>query len=222
MCWGCYIRPNRYPITNEYISRTGSLRHSHAIQYALDHFGYEHDDIVALLDGDIFAIKPIDLRELLEGYDVIGSHKVDWNVWYYNDPYWEDYLWVTFIAFDPRTIPNKKDFHFMPDFINNRLHDTGSHSYFYLKNNPDVAVKKFDVHEFRGGEEALQHKLRCLGMSDLEIGIVANLDPDLKMQLQLDSRLLHSIRSSFERDLGHQRKMAYLKSCMRKIIESHN
>jgi hypothetical protein len=197
----------------ENIATMPSIRHAHVIQYALENYGYNHDDIVVILDGDIFSIRPISLKQLLDGYDIVASHKDDGDY----RPKAVDYLWVTFIAFDPRTIPNKDDFHFFPDFINGHVQDTGSHSYNYLLNNPDVVVKKCDVYEFRGGNHYEQGKLISMGLNLNELNIVENLPKGINMQFQIENHFLHFLRSCFE-DKGHNLKKNYLSDCIMSML----
>lgn len=116
----------------EAISQQCSVRHCHVIQHALDLFGYDHDDIVVIMDGDVFPIKPISIRDLLIDAPLAG---VD------SGFHQRHYLWVPFIAFDPTRLPNIKDLKFHLDVIDDLLCDTGSHSYLYLKNNPEVPYR---------------------------------------------------------------------------------
>ena len=44
------------------IASQPSLRHSRVIQYALDHYGYQHNDLVALVDGDLFPYCKFSIR----------------------------------------------------------------------------------------------------------------------------------------------------------------
>ena len=111
-----------------------SIRHCHVIQYALDHFGYNHDDIVVIMDADVFPIKPIKIRDLLIEYPLVGIDSEFKHM---------HYLWVPFIAFDPKRLPNITDLKFHLDFIEGILCDTGSHSYHYFKDNPGVPYQLY-------------------------------------------------------------------------------
>ena len=55
------------------MSQRPSVQHNHVIQFALDHYGYNHDDIVVIINGDMFAIRKFSIKEMINGYDVIGS-----------------------------------------------------------------------------------------------------------------------------------------------------
>ena len=111
-----------------------SVRHSHLIQYALDHYGYDHEDIVVIMDGDVFPIQPIHIRALLTDVPIVGIDSE------FRDKH---YLWVPFIAFDPKRLPHLKDLRFHIDLIDGIVCDTGSHSDQYLKNNPEVSYRLY-------------------------------------------------------------------------------
>ena len=104
------------------------------IQYALDHFGYDHDDLVVIMDADVFPIQPMSIRDLVTDIPLIGI-----------DSEFKDlhYLWVPFIVLDPKRLPNLRDLRFSVGFINDVLCDTGSQSDQYLKNNPEVPYQLY-------------------------------------------------------------------------------
>lgn len=122
----------------EDIGQHPAVRHCHVIKYAVEKFGYKHNDIVVLVDGDAFPIKPLNIRSLLVKHPIIGLEKTKT----YPDA-GADYLWVVFIAFQPKLLPNIKDLKFDISVINNKIYDTGSSTYHYLNNNPKVKYKKY-------------------------------------------------------------------------------
>ena len=54
-----------------------SVRHCNVVQYALDNFGYNHDDIVGLIDGDLFPIRDFSIRHYMKEVDIIGTKSFD-------------------------------------------------------------------------------------------------------------------------------------------------
>jgi hypothetical protein len=130
------ISSQRLPDLRGNMLANGSLRHCHIIQYALDHFGYQHDDIVVILDGDLLPIRPISIRALLNNAAIAGSFRDNFL-----------YLWVTFIAMDMPKLPDKGDLRFSIDVINNVLYDSGAHSYYYLHRNHTLSKKIFPAIE---------------------------------------------------------------------------
>ncbi|NGX36954.1 MAG: hypothetical protein K1000chlam2_00100 [Chlamydiae bacterium] len=168
----------------------GSFRHSHVIQYAMDNFGYDHDDIVVIFDGDIFPIRHFDLRELLKNYDIIGLQRAITEEKI-------DYLWVPFIAFNIQNLPNKYDLRFHPDLINSFFHDTGAHTYHYLKNNPNVRVKKYAGQSSTSFHNLSPKSMKQHGFNDREIKFTKNLPWPLCVEFHVDHLFLHFGASSF-------------------------
>jgi hypothetical protein len=100
-----HINFNRYPeVLLSTIQSQPSIRHCHVIQYALDNYGYNHNDIIVILDGDAFPIRKLDLRRMLKRTQIAGIERLISE---------EDvsYLWVPFIAFNP-TLKNNPNIRF--------------------------------------------------------------------------------------------------------------
>jgi len=199
-----HISFNRYPegVSIETIAQQASIRHCHAIQYAMDHFGYDHNDIVAIVDGDCFPIRPVSLKLLLKDCDIFGINRyiAEENV---------EYLWVPFIAFDPRRLPNLRDLKFNVSVINNKMHDTGAETYHYLKNNPHVRAKKYLGSASTGYYNWSLLQLKTAGFSEEESWLIKNLPWPQCVEFHIDKRFLHFGGSSFELE-GHKTKAEYV------------
>lgn len=176
--------------TIESIAKQPSVRHCHVIQYALDHFGYEHDDIVVIVDGDLFPIRPVSIRSMLCNYDIAGIERriAEDGV---------DYLWVPFVAFNMPGLPNKRDLKFHVDVINNKLYDTGAHSYHYLKQNPEVRFKKVMGFGSTGSHYLNYQQILLQGFLPREALLIKTLPYPLCVEFHMDHRFLHYGASSF-------------------------
>ncbi|MCE5318475.1 MAG: hypothetical protein LLG04_14080 [Parachlamydia sp.] len=168
------------------ISEAPSIRHCHVIQYALDNYGYNHDDIVVVMDGDAFFIRPLSIRKLLHNRDIVGIQKSRI----------EHYLWVVFTAFDPKKLPNPRELKFHTDIINGTLHDSGSHTYHYIKNNPKRKIKKYLGHS---NTSRLYLLTAYYGFTRDEKWLINNLSKQ-HFEFHLEKRLLHFAGSSFDRE----------------------
>jgi hypothetical protein len=197
--------PNLFEIADQ-----PSVRHSHVIQYALDHFGYNHDDLVALIDGDLFPVRHVSLRDLLEGYDMIGIER--WspqpNV---------GYFWVPFVAFNPKTLPNITSLQFNVSLIGNFLHDTGAQSHYYLRDNPTIKAKKFPYKASTEYKHWSDSAMRQDGYKDAEIGLIRNLPSSEAVEFHIGKNFLHFGASSFEL-MGHQIKSYYVDQFLTQIL----
>lgn len=143
-----------------------SVRHCHVLQYALDNFGRNHNDLVVILDGDCFPVRPLSLRSVLGSNAIAGIRKEQGGI---------EYLWVVFTIFNPQIIPN--DLSFRIALINNEIHDTGSYTHLFLKNHPEIRWQ-----QFRGGNTSRfyhktdKHLKKHCGFTSKEIALLRDLD----------------------------------------------
>jgi hypothetical protein len=191
-----------------------SIRHCHVIQYSLDHFGYDHDDVVAILDGDAFPIRPISFRSLVRDYHITGIIKD-----YFLDNV--DYLWVPFIVINMPSIPHKDDLKFHVDVINGKLFDTGSHMYHYLQNHPDVCAKKHVGLASQGVAHWDKGALYRYGFTKNEVQFIKSLPKTENVEFHVDKRILHFANSSFLQE-NHKEKFACVKFFVDKVTNDNN
>ena len=140
------------------IAQHASVRHCHVIQYALDHYGYDHDDIVVIMDGDNFLVRPMSIRQLLGSNDIVGmsrqeDHQAILRKQSLTSPQLDkDHAWlpsVIFIAFNPSKLPNPRELQFHVDVINNHpnfpdntIGDSGAAAYKYIAKYPQLKIKE--------------------------------------------------------------------------------
>ena len=193
-----------------------SLRHSHVVQYALDNFGYNHDDIVVIADADIFPIRPFNLRDWIRRYDILGLKRVKQN----GNTHIE-YLWPVFVAFRPKELPNLDDFRFSVDLINGVIDDTGSHTYHYLRRNPQVCVYMCTGYLNGAFTNQSSNKIKKYGFNDREIDLIHALPKNLHSQIEfhLSQHFLHFSGFTFNYD-GHDEKFECMKNFLEKILAS--
>lgn len=109
-----------------------NIRHCNCIQYSLDTLGFSHQGPVAIVDSDIFLIRPLSIEELLKDWEIVASTRGAENRVYY--------LWpgLTFIAMD--RIPEKETLNFNCGVVNGAIVDSGGHTYEYLTTHPEVRL----------------------------------------------------------------------------------
>jgi glycosyltransferase involved in cell wall biosynthesis len=192
------------------LSQHPSVRHCHVIQYALDHFGYNHDDIVAIVDGDLFPIRPLYLRQLLAYYQMIGIERPVSGC--------DMYLWSPFIALDMPKLPDKEDLRFHVDLIDGYIQDSGAHSYHYMRRHPEVPVRKYKMdssRSFVGWDENLlkwHHNF-----TDEEIELTNALSTEHAVEFHMEHRLMHYGTSSFS-DFLNSVKSDCVKSFFKELL----
>ncbi len=110
-----------------------NIRHCNCIQYSLDTLGFNHNGPVAIVDSDIFLIRPISIEALLREVDIVAPIRGAENKVFY--------LWpgLCFLAMD--RLPEKETMNFNCGMVNNAIVDSGGHTYTYLINHPEVTFK---------------------------------------------------------------------------------
>jgi glycosyltransferase involved in cell wall biosynthesis len=111
-----------------------SIRTANAIQYSFDTFAFNCDDIVAVIDSDMFLIQPFSITDYLQNYDL--SAVGQWRGSMGNI----QYLWNGIMFFNMHTLPNKQALNFNCGTINGNHTDTGGYTYYYLKENPGAKI----------------------------------------------------------------------------------
>lgn len=104
------------------------VRCSNVVQYSLNEVGFNHDDIVAIIDSDMFLVEEFSIREYMKGYDLAGLPQTRA----------QDvlYIWNGLVFFDMRTIPNKSMINFNCGEVNKVPVDVGGQMHHYLKQTP--------------------------------------------------------------------------------------
>ncbi len=107
-----------------------------ALNIPLTCLGFDHDDVVVMVDSDMFLVRPFSIVDCLKGYDLVGvrqTREVADGVITYVAP--------GLIFMDMRTLPNKRMINFEAGWIKGASADVGGHMYYYLKNNPDMRLR---------------------------------------------------------------------------------
>ena len=133
------------------------------------------------MDGDLFLIKDFSIREYLKDYDFIGSMRGD------RENKGLEYVWIGLCFFNIKKLPNAKTLNFDLTFVDGTLLDSGGSTYYYLKNNPNVRLKKYYKTPISKLPRDDEEKLKQLGFGNNEIDF---LKKSLKLTLPKDDYLL--------------------------------
>jgi hypothetical protein len=109
-----------------------TVRNVNVVQYSLNELGFDHDDIVALLDSDLFLTRPFCIRDFMKGFGIGAARIHNGHI---------SYLWHGLTFLDMPNLPNHRTLTFNCGKIDERPIDAGGYSYYYLKNNPEVPVR---------------------------------------------------------------------------------
>ena len=108
------------------------VRCANVVQYSLNEVGLKHDDIVAIIDSDMFLVKEFSIREYMRNTDLAGVHQARDNG--------VEYIWNGLVFFDMRTQPNKERINFNCGEVNRTPVDVGGQMHHYLKQTPQARV----------------------------------------------------------------------------------
>jgi len=217
--------------TIEDLSQHPSVRHCHVIQYALDHYGYDHDDIVVIMDGDNFLIEPLSIRELLGSNDIVGFNQRPNEISKQRGrgeiavPEGMEMFWVVFIAFNPSKLPDVRQMQFHVDVIsgyphlpNNTISDTGAALYKYLWAHPELKLQAYpwqSSYPYRS--DFSFEELKKLGMSDRLIQFCKDIAPD-NVQFFLLEHFMHFSAGSWE-TVSQQIKADHVRQFIHDILQ---
>ena len=122
-----WFRNTRSPVSGP------SMSHANAIQFALDNIVYVSclNDIVFLIDSDIFLMEKLDLVEFMKGKEIASFKQSRGEV---------DYLWPGFTLLNmPQIKKYDSEIKFFPGCFGGEMCDTGGESHnFLLQNNIEL------------------------------------------------------------------------------------
>lgn len=117
-----------------------AVRNANVVQYALNHLGFAHNGIVAILDSDIFLVRPFSIKEFLKGYDLGGVLQG-----YSRNGIEIPYLWIGIAFLDMERLPDKEQINFNCGKIKGVPVDAGGYTYHYLRKHPELKIKYFSA-----------------------------------------------------------------------------
>ncbi|HEX2579068.1 MAG TPA: hypothetical protein VHK67_01530 [Rhabdochlamydiaceae bacterium] len=217
--------------SNEEFANHPSVRHSHVIQYALDNYGYKHDDIVVIMDGDNFLIKPLSIRQLMSSNDIVGFNqwpdqlaqqrrRLELTV-----PKGMEMFWVVFIAFNPRKLPNVKELRFNVDVVsghphlpNNTISDTGAAVYKYLWKHPKLKLLAFPWQSSYTYRCLSNVELKKLSISDRVVQLIRDIHPE-NVQFFVFEHFVH-FSAYTQKGVNHEFKVGHFRQFIEDILKS--
>ncbi len=112
-----------------------TIRCCNVIQYSLNTYGFNHDDIVLLLDSDIFLIREFSIQEFLKNYDIVSFPQQK-----ANNNFIITQLSVHLTFLNMPFLHNRNNMDFNCGKVFDVPVDAGGQTYFYLRNNPDLRI----------------------------------------------------------------------------------
>ena len=114
-----------------------NVRHVHSVQYSLDTLGFNNDDIVLLIDSDMFLVRPFNIADYMKECDIASLMKGSANEQGATIMYCCPAL--TFL--NMHTLPDKRSLNFNCGWVNGCSGDSGGFTHYYLKSHPNLKLK---------------------------------------------------------------------------------
>ncbi len=160
-------------------------RHCDGIIHSLKTLGYDHNDIVIMIDADMFLIKPFNAKEYLKEFDFIGCHqsrsKNGMEV-VYTGPF--------LVFMNMPKLPNNRTISFEGAIINGLPCDVGAETYHYFQKHPSLKLKLY-IGYSKDGLPKEAKALRKLGYDENSIRLVIDLDRKYGFQFHGDTHFIH-------------------------------
>ena len=109
------------------------VRCANVVQYSLNELGLQHDDLVMIIDSDMFLVKDFNLREYMQDYDLAGVSQ--------SRPNGVEYIWNGLVFFDMKRLLNKHLINFNCGEVNNTPVDVGGQMHHYFKQTPETRTR---------------------------------------------------------------------------------
>jgi len=119
-------------VPDEWLHRP-NVRHVNALQYSLDILGFDFDGIVAIVDSDLFLVKPLSINEYMTGYDIASVGR--------GAPGDILYFWPGIVFLKMNELPDKRSMNFNCGSINGNNVDSGGWTHYYLSAHPTLRIR---------------------------------------------------------------------------------
>jgi hypothetical protein len=146
------------------------------VQYSLDTLGFDHQGIVAIIDSDMFLIRPFSIEQYMRGYDLAGYPQSRKHI---------EYIWNGIVFFDMQTLPDRKTINFNCGPIDGIGLDVGGQTYRYFQSHPNLRLKFMD-----GMYLKLDHQISQREASDPNLYFLLNKNPN-NIEFFLDYSFFH-------------------------------
>ncbi len=160
-------------------------RHIDGITYSLNTLGFDHNDIVIMIDADMFLIKPFSAAQYLKEFDFIGGYQ-----YRSKNGIKVVYTFPGLVFMNMPKLPNKRTISFEGGFINKLACDVGGETHYYFQNNPSLKLKLYTAFSKDGLPKDAQ-SLRKLGYDENSIHLILDLDRKYGFQFHGDTNFIH-------------------------------
>lgn len=112
------------------------VRCANVVQYSLNEVGLHHNDIVVIIDSDMFLVKEFSIREFMHGFDLAGVPQSRNSTVHY--------IWNGLVFLNMSTLPDKQLINFNCGRVNDIPVDVGGQLHHYLSSHPLLRIQYID------------------------------------------------------------------------------
>jgi hypothetical protein len=105
---------------------------ANVVQYSLDTLGFDHNDLVMIIDSDMFLVGDLNVSEYMKDCEIAGHAQSRSFI---------TYLWNGIVFFNMNTLPAKRELSFNCGDVAGQPCDVGGHTYYYFQKHPQVRKK---------------------------------------------------------------------------------
>ena len=156
-----------------------AVRNCNVVQFSLNNYGFDHNDIVVSIDSDLFLVKEFSFRNHVKEYDIAAT-KSGWAGW----------LWIGYLVLDMRTLPEKRSFNVNCGQVDDKPVDAGGHTLYYLRNHPTINVKYVSNCHITGPITDKSH-LNRLGCNECDARFLSKVPSGINLEYIHQSTFLH-------------------------------
>lgn len=203
-----------------------TVRNCNVVQYSLDTLGFFHDDIVMILDSDLFLIKEFSIKDYLNSHDIGGVLQLR-----YKDGIASiRYLWIGLAFLNMATMPNKSTINFNCGRVDGIPVDAGGQTHYYLQNNPIAKVNYFNQMLFddlkcdfckQNQYTSCLHIANILKELGLNDPLITLVQTGVSMEIFLDAHFIHYRGGSnwdYQSPNFHANKTKHLTDFIQRIL----
>lgn len=147
--------------------------------------GFDHNGIVMLIDADMFLIRPLSLKEYMNGDDFVGGYQARTR-----GSFKVEYTSPCLVMMDMSKIPNKRTLSFEGDLVESLACDVGGQTYYYFKNNASLKMRYYTATSTHLVPRE-ENQLRALGHNEDTINFIFRLGKAYGMEFHGDNNFLH-------------------------------
>lgn len=113
-----------------------NIRHANCCQYSMDILGFNHEEIVIMIDSDMFLIRTFDVEEYMNNKDIAAFMKGS------KTPTGQEivHLCPALCFFDMRKLPDIHSLNFNCGTVKGASVDSGGWTYHYLEQHPQLNI----------------------------------------------------------------------------------